>query len=501
MPAAENIDVESYAKDKEYCLKVLEELEKFEYDKLTQTQKNQYELIQEHFTVAAVLDEYPQYDFQWYPTTGVFDKTITNLTEFPINIKQDAEDYLECLSTSGEFFDAVIDLTEWQIEQGFFVEANIVRNETAIMRAFYNADTDDLMISKSFADKLAEIGLEGKEAKELKERHEKLIDTVLKPAIKRSYEFLEDHTNSFDSEGVDRESFTRYYTAYIRSLIGSTESLEELRDYFADHLKKMIKEYNSINMEEVKAGHVDYGSPEEIVDMLRNNMQDYPELKDVSYELTEHSNSSSTILAYYVDPQIDSSGTGQIKVNPAAGSNSVLEYLVMAHEGFPGHCYQKNYFRQSEYYNPISAIFENPAYVEGWAQYAETDMLKYAGLPANEVRYWTLKEQIEYELGAFSDIVINGLGWTWQELDAFIKDSGYIEPDTKVILAKSLAASAKKSPGMYVPYGYGMQKMADLKEQEKEELGSMFDPLEFHKVILDQGSRSFARIETDLDER
>lgn len=502
LPTEADIGVESYARDLEYCQSVLDALESFDYASLTPKQKNEYTLIKDHFTNAAVLDSYPQYDFQWYPTIGVFDKTITNLSEFPIRNRKDADDHLKCLETAGDFFDAVIGLTEWQIEQGCFAEANIVRNETSKMRAFYNTDTSSLPIAKNYADMLSELGLSNDEAEKLISKQKELIDTVLKPAVKKSYQFLEEHINSIESEPVHNEEHKGYYTAYIRSLTGSTESLEELKEYFEKDLRKIAEKINEINADGVSTegfGGTDISS-EEILEMLRYHMEDYPKLDSADYEVINQSNSNTTVLAYYVSPPLDSHTADQIKVNSITESNPVLKYIVLAHEGFPGHCYQKNYFRKSEYYSDIAAVFENPSYIEGWAQYAELDMLQRLGLSEETIKYWILKEEFEYEMGAFADIVVNGLGWDWKELDTFIKGIGYKDPDSKVILAKSLVSSVKRSPGMYVPYGYGMLKFIELRQFTEEEQGADFNPVEFHKIILEHGSRSFARIRQDLIE-
>ena len=51
-----------------------------------------------------------------------------------------------------------------------------------------------------------------------------------------------------------------------------------------------------------------------------------------------------TAPAYYFIPPLDFSSTNSIYINPSANLNGISLYTTLAHEGFPGHLYQINFF-------------------------------------------------------------------------------------------------------------------------------------------------------------
>lgn len=487
----------SYRDETKYCESVLKKLQNYDYARLPEPQKREYETIKEYFEARQELNQYPEYDYQWYPVTGTFDKTVTNLSEFPIRNENDISAFFSCLMSAPTYFDSMMKLTDWQIEHGCFPETSTVRESSSRIRSYWQTDLDDLSMTILFREKLDVLDLKPDKKEKYIEKYRSILETAYMPAVKKCFEYLDEKVNTEDPPTGSGSSRRDYYQAYIRTLIGSRDDLDDIRFALDRDIRSAVKEMNSIS-EEAKTEDIELSESTAIIEHLQNSMSDYPKTEEIRYEVTETGKTSRSTLAYYVVSELDSHSKNLIRVNDIPGSSNIMKYIVLAHEAFPGHCYQKNYYKFEEQPSYIPMVFYNPAFTEGWAQYVELDMLKHSGLSEEAVRYWTLKETIEYELSAFADITINGLGWTWEELDAYIKDIGYRESDTKIILAKKLASSVKQSPGLFVPYGYGMLKFRTLRSIYEQKEGSEFDPAEYHRVILQYGSRPFSTLEKDL---
>ncbi len=67
-------------------------------------------------------------------------------------------------------------------------------------------------------------------------------------------------------------------------------------------------------------------------------------------------------------PPMDRPQENVIYIN--GGKSSYDTYTLLAHEGFPGHLYQHEYFRRKET-QELRHVLNFSAYSEGWATYVE----------------------------------------------------------------------------------------------------------------------------------
>ena len=62
----------------------------------------------------------------------------------------------------------------------------------------------------------------------------------------------------------------------------------------------------------------------------------------------------------------------------SAGTDSSDLYPTLAHEGYPGHLYQTQYFASTSP-SLIRNVIKPGGYIEGWASYVEVHSYEYAG--------------------------------------------------------------------------------------------------------------------------
>jgi uncharacterized protein (DUF885 family) len=210
--------------------------------------------------------------------------------------------------------------------------------------------------------------------------------------------------------------------------------------------------------------------------------KDFPAIADFSYSVqpAPEELSNETTLAFYRMPPVDDSSDNRI-VYYQQNMDSDLELLTtLAHEGFPGHMYQMNYFAQKDP-APIRRLLGSIAYLEGYANYTETVAAAYFGLSAAEQASETAFTGFMYALHARADIGVNYEGWSLASLQQYLASFGYAD------MAESIYEIAQDQPLIYLPYGLGTLSFLDLRKHAQSQLGEDFNVVEFHAALLDGG--------------
>jgi uncharacterized protein (DUF885 family) len=167
-------------------------------------------------------------------------------------------------------------------------------------------------------------------------------------------------------------------------------------------------------------------------------------------------------------------------------NRSMLAELTV-HEAMPGHFLQlmhNNTFR-----SPLRAVFSNPAFVEGWAVYAEWLMAKY-GFGGPRVRLMRQKMVLRLSANAILDHDIHA--GTMDEkgaLDLMMKEAFQEEGEAVGKWRRARLSSAQLST-----YYYGFTEMMKLREVAEKAPG--FTERGYHDRLLSYGSPSLRSLRT-----
>ncbi|MBR5207520.1 MAG: DUF885 family protein, partial [Erysipelotrichaceae bacterium] len=196
-------------------------------------------------------------------------------------------------------------------------------------------------------------------------------------------------------------------------------------------------------------------------------------------------------------PPYDAITENVIKINPtSAKGNSLTLYPTLAHEGFPGHCYQTTYYYATNPH-PIRTLVDNFGYVEGYAMYIESYAYQWL-LPndPNLAKFLDLDTELNYLLQALIDIGVNYEGWGKEEVGKFLREMGFSD---SAELIKSLYEYVISDPGLLLPYGIGLVEMNELRKAAENALKDKFNEIEYHKVILEAGPMYFDLLEEKVN--
>ena len=156
-------------------------------------------------------------------------------------------------------------------------------------------------------------------------------------------------------------------------------------------------------------------------------------------------------------------------------------WTLTAHEGRPGHELQFAAMVERGVSLTRSLFAFNSVNVEGWALYAEAEMVPYEP-PAGQ--FIALQFRMLRAARAFLDPMLNlGLIDRARAHDILVNDVGLSE----AMARQELDRYTFNSPGQATAYFYGYMRLLQLRAQTEVALGKNFDRLAFNNFLVDQG--------------
>lgn len=491
------INQESFREMREQAKDMIDKLESFDKDRLSEEQKTDYDAI-----MAAYIDQRDRAanpDFNWLftPSSNIILNTSTNFTEFVFYGEQDFKDYISLLSSFPAYVDSAMTLTEQQAEDGYFMADRALDETLASIDAF-TAKTEENPILVDFENDVDAAGYLSDGAKvDYKTQVSDLVRNTVLPACVD----VRDRLSALRGTGSDTgfagiEGGAEYFEMVLQNNSSTTRSAEEQFEDLDAFLKKTIRTYIGQLQQGDSYGSVNMKDPDEVLSYLSEHLTDYdfPSIEDVSYtaEYLDPSVVSGNVLAYYVGSPVDAYHENAIKINGDGVTDANTLYQTLAHEGYPGHLYQHVYYLGTD---PLllRTVCSFLGYSEGWAMYAELQALDWNVLSEDDASLMTSELALNYALSAVSDIAVNYLGYDEAELGEYLETLGL-----NSIVAPDLYDMVICYPGDYGSYGYGMMRMLNMREYAEQSLGNAFDAEAFHKVILDGGPRMLDAVEEDV---
>jgi Bacterial protein of unknown function (DUF885) len=152
---------------------------------------------------------------------------------------------------------------------------------------------------------------------------------------------------------------------------------------------------------------------------------------------------------------------------------------LLVHEGMPGHYLQL--MHSNRFHSDVRAVFENGAFVEGWAVYSEWLMAKH-GFGGPKVRMEQLKMLLRAATNAVLDHEIHAGSMEEKEALALMEGEAFQEEGEAV----GKWRRARLSRGQLSTYFYGFRELMKLREKAEREPG--FNERAYNDRLLAFGS-------------
>lgn len=477
------------------------ELKAFDKSLLSHKQLITYDTLLSYLETSLCYSDLNLYSTSLTPTIGIQIQLPLMFSEYTFLEKKDIDDYISLLCDVDGYCDNLIEYEKLRAQKGFTLEDSlleeVISSCQSIVSSMNDQNSKDRLFIDDFNSRIEQLDfLSEEEVKTYKELNLNAVHNHVIPGYNILIKGLASikGTNRYSGGICNYPDGQKYYEGLLEQALGWSKSVEEysglLKDYMQSYLltTKMLLRRNPSLMDSFNGYPFNITGATNILEDLKQRIaEDYPELEDINYSVSEVSDSLCEYAspAMYFLPQLDNRNNNSIYINPNGTSGNDI-YPTLAHEGYPGHMYQTQYYLRTNP-SPIRSLIAPGGYVEGWASYAEVHSYEYgcAGSELNSLA------QCNYAiilcLHALGDIGVNYYGWDEARLSSFLSNWGFNSPDT----AHSMYTSLIANPANYCKYVLGFIGFEELKKQARQDLGDDFSLKEFHHYVLENGPVQF----------
>lgn len=517
-PSFGDYSVEQLTDQCERAGQLLSELNTFDPDDLDEESAFTWQILKNALEASAASEEYILYTSP-FGTNGLQSQIPVTLSEYYFDGEQDVKDYLALARQVPDLFDQILSFEEKRREAGFISPDFVLENTIEQIDQFLSASEDDNLLISSFEEKLENVPDLSEDAKKTyRSNNRALVRQTILPAFASLRDELEVYLVDSDTPASQDQSDTGvsasnkkrlcqyeggrdYYRLLLSTVVGTDLSPEECIDALETTLQDCAADIIALTRDETGL-YTDYltarpalTDTQAILTELENDtLIDFPEPPEVSYTLKNvpAALSSTSASAFYLLPPIDSTEDNIIYINESRVSDEE-QFSTLAHEGYPGHMYQTNYYMSTDP-EPIRFLLRCDGYDEGWGTYAQLYSYRYLEFADTDRETEELLQQLYRDndilslaLSSLSDLYVNYENYTEEELADYL--SGYGVPEENV---RYIYEYVVENPTTCLSYSIGWYELEQLRNSMQEELGSDFDNREFHEAVLSCGSCPFS---------
>lgn len=492
---------------------LLQKLYTFPTSSLTKKQKLTWQIFQDYLNESIMNEKYILYSSP-LGTNGLQSEIPVTLSEYRLDNEKDIKDYLSLVNQVPELFTQILDFEQERRNAGLISPSFVISDTIDQIDQFLNASEENNPLIQSFEERLAEVESLSKDQKASYIANNRLLvtDKVL-PAYKSLKTSLQAYTNdSKNTSSKERlceyKNGQDYYKFLLMSNVGTDFSPEDCITILESQLKNTVKDISSLTTKN-KDLYTEYlsatpalSAPKEIMNTLKNDsLIDFPEIKNISCQLKNIPDalSGTSACAFYLVPPIDSTKDNIIYINKSRVDSNEL-FSTLAHEGYPGHLYQTNYFLTTNP-SPLRTFLHCAGYDEGWGTYAQ--LYSYNFIEFKNVDEQTTKQLrqlyrdndlLSLSLSSLCDLYVNYKNYDENALANYLQTYG-IDKDS----AQNLYRYVIENPTTYLSYSIGYYELDQLKQTMSDSLGKAFKISDFHEAVLNVGSCNFSILRQEIE--
>ena len=358
------------------------------------------------------------------------------LSMYEISSAEDAENYVLLLEDTPRYVGQIEQFEREKAAKGLFMTENALNKVLESCIKFAETGNNCFLIG-FFEDEMASAEFEISEQQKtaLLERSRNSIINELLPAYRslaNTLEQLRPQCGSFAGacmRGVDAKD---YYAAAIKSNAACNAEYSAMADELSESISSVYAKLVKIILTDSNAmkdyeKNMTSGNVEKDVEYLKELIDGiYPQIPEqsIQYVTIPDAVAEDFSPAAYMISAFDDPTRNVVLLNPTAEDDTML--FTLAHECFPGHLYQTQYFRSLDGLPLSQQLCAPTGYSEGWAVFSE---LFISGISEKYgVGGCTLRE---YEsvlanilIPAYVSIKVNCEGWTTEDIGDYLKSFG-----------------------------------------------------------------------------
>lgn len=505
----------SVDKQQELCQRssvLLEELNTFNPDTLSAENAFTWKIFKNALESSIASEDYILYQSP-FGTNGLQSQIPVTLSEYYFDDEKDIQNYLALVNQIPELFDQLLSFEEQRRNAGIVSPDFVISNTIDQIDHFLSASEDNNLLIETFETKLENVpDLSHDQKQTYSNNNRSLVRQIVLPAFASLKESLEKYldSNTEKERLCQYENGRSYYSLLLSANVGTSMTPEECIQALENQLQETVTDIAALTRKNPDL-YTDYLSAQptltdaqKILTELENDTYiDFPEPPEVSYVLKSVPDalSSTSASAFYLLPPIDQENANRIYINESRVNEQDL-FSTLAHEGYPGHLYQTNYFLNTDP-APLRFMLRCDGYDEGWGTYAQLYSYNYLEFENTDQETTKLLQQLyrdndilSLSLSSLSDLYVNYENYTLEDLSAYLSDYGIEEENAQTIYEYVI-----ENPTTYLSYSIGWYELENLKNNMKETLKNDFDIRNFHEAVLSCGSCPFSLLEEEVSSK
>lgn len=465
-------------------------------------------------------------DYKWrnynYPVNQMFGlhSSVASLliNQHRIGDVADAEAYISRLNGLPKLFEQLVANLNVRAEQGIiapkFVYPYVINDSQNIITGAPFDDGEDSTLWADFSGKVAALEIEDAQKQALLNDAKSALLNSVKPA----YESLIAGVKNIEAQADDKDGawkFPEGETFYNNALARTTTTdltAQEIHQIGLDEVERIHDEMRAIMKKVGFEGTLQdffvhmrdneqfvYASTEEgrqryldeataLIDNMKARLDELFITKpkaDLIVKAVEPFREKSAGKAFYQQPSMDGTRPGTYYANlydMASMPTYQMEALAY-HEGVPGHHMQIAIAQELEGIPKFRKFGRYTAYTEGWGLYSEL-VPKEIGLYEDPYSdFGRLAMELWRACRLVVDTGIHAMKWTREQgIDYYVNNTPNAKADAVKMVERHIVM-----PSQATAYKIGMNKIIELREKAKAEMGDKFDIREFHDIVLANG--------------
>ena len=494
---------------------LLQKLYTFPTSSLNNQQKLTWQIFQDYLNETIMNEKYILYSSP-LGANGLPSDIPVTLSEYRLDNEKDITDYLSLINQIPELFTQLLDFEQERQNAGIISPSFVISDTIDQINQFLNASEENNLLIQSFEDRLSSVESLSKDQKASYIANNRLLVTSkVFPAYESLKNSLQDYTKKTTSHNTsakerlcEYENGQDYYRFLLMSNVGTNLSPEDCISALETQLKKTVKDISTLTTTN-KDLYTEYissipslSTPEEIMEKLKSDsLVDFPEIKNISYQLKNVPDalSGTAACAFYLVPPIDNKDANIIYINKNRVDSNEM-FSTLAHEGYPGHLYQTNYFLSTNP-SPLRTFLRCNGYDEGWGTYAQ--LYSYNFIEFKNVdkkteeqlrQLYRDNDLLSLSLSSLSDLYVNYKNYDENALADYLKTYGIDKA-----ASRKLYRYVIENPTTYLSYSIGYYELNKLEKDMAASLGKSFKISDFHEAILNVGSCNFSILSQELE--
>ena len=447
-------------------------LDAFTYDHLTDAQKVNYDRLMYELDLT---ERYRSVDYNCVnnylmaSNNNAVEGIMSALCEYAFVEDKDYADFLKDLEASADYLDVLFKEMKHLCEIGACPSQDMY--DTTIDNLNGLCKKNNIILA-AFRANAADAGMDAATIEQRAEEVNKIIQEKLIPAaevMRSNVMTLKEYIEEPKGLAARGAGGQEYYSYLAQASTGSNLALDDMYTYLDKKINGLINTYRSVYLRDMdcinRYSALDYDASDyvTVIDRLKKlTADDFPAIRDTKYTVSALADELCVdgVLAYFLVPQADNPDRKVIRVNPKSKVSNVELYATLAHEGYPGHLYQDEYFRSSEGYHIIDTAFTYTGYGEGWAKLMEREAYRWLTDGDESVMFLCEFESFySNSVVALCDIGVNYYGWDVKQVQSYL--AGTLYGDNPAI-AKNVVEFVTSDPAMLLPYTYSFFQCEDI---------------------------------------